>query len=69
MDLANAKLEEARKSGNTNLIQHPELEIASFQTQRKLAEDRFDLAIEDRKTLREQKITLRRKIENKATGQ
>ena len=64
MDLANEKLEGARKSGEANLTQHLEQEIASLQRQRKLAEDRFDLAIEDRKTLREQKVTLRRKIEN-----
>ena len=64
MDLANEKLEGARKSAEANLTQHLEQEIASLQRQRKLAEDRFDLAIEDRKTLREQKVTLRRKIEN-----
>ena len=64
MDLANEKLEGARKSAEANLTQQLEQEIASLQRQRKLAEDRFDLAIEDRKTLREQKVTLRRKIEN-----
>lgn len=64
LDLVNEKLEGARKSAEANLTQHLEQEIASLQRQRKLAEDRFDLAIEDRKTLREQKVTLRRKIEN-----
>ncbi len=64
LDLTNEKLESARKSTDATLTQHLEQEAASLQRQRKLAEDRFDLAIEDRKTLREQKVTLRRKIEN-----
>lgn len=63
-DLANEKLESARKTTEETLIQHLEQEASSLQRQRKLAEDRFDLAIEDRRTLREQKVTLRRKIEN-----
>jgi len=64
LELVNEKLESARKTAAESLIQHLEQEAASLQRQRKLAEDRFDLAIEDRKTLREQKVTLRRKIEN-----
>lgn len=64
MNVTNEKLEGARKSVDANLTQHLEQEIASLQRQRKLAEDRFDLAIEARKTLRDEKGTLRRKIEN-----
>ena len=64
LELVNEKLESARKTADDTLMQHLEQEAASLQRQRKLAEDRFDLAIEDRKTLREQKVTLRRKIEN-----
>ncbi len=64
LELVNEKLESARKTSDATLIEHLEQEAASLQRQRKLAEDRFDLAIEDRKTLREQKVTLRRKIEN-----
>lgn len=64
MNVINEKLEGARKSADATLTQHLEQEIASLQRQRKLAEDRFDLAIEARKTLREEKSTLRRKIEN-----
>ncbi len=58
------KLEVARKSENSEQVQHLEQEAASLERQRQLAEERFGLAIEDRKTQREQKITLRRKIEN-----
>ena len=64
LELAHEKLEAARKSLEETLITRLEQEAASLQRQRQLAEDRFDLAIEDRKTLREQKVTLRRKIEN-----
>lgn len=64
MNVINEKREGARKSADAYLTQHLEQEIASLQRQRKLAEDRFDLAIEARKTLREEKGTLRRKIEN-----
>jgi len=58
------KLEGARESEDASAIEPLEKELASLQRLRKLAEDRLDLAIEDRKTLREQKVTLRRKIEN-----
>lgn len=64
LELTNERLEAARKSEDATQTQQLEQEVASLQRQRKLAEDRFDLAIEDRKTLREQKVTLRRKIEN-----
>ena len=64
LEVVNEKLESARKTTDETLNEQLELEAASLQTLRKLAEDRFDLAIEDRKTLREQKVTLRRKIEN-----
>ena len=64
LELTNERLEAARKSEDATQTQQLEQEVASLQRQRKLAEDRFDLAIEDRKTLREQRVTLRRKIEN-----
>lgn len=64
LEKTNEQLEAARKSEDEVLLQHLEQEVVSLQTQRKLAEDRFDLAIEDRKTLREQKVTLKRKIEH-----
>ena len=64
LELTNEMLEAARKSSEETQIKRLEQEAASLQRQRQLAEDRFDLAIEDRKTLREQKVTLRRKIEN-----
>ena len=58
------KLQAARQSTDEVLVHHLEQESSSLETKRKLAEDRFDLAIEDRKTLREQRLTLKRKIEN-----
>jgi len=58
------QLETARNSNNLRSIEKLEQEAASLDRRRKLAEDRFDLAIEDRKTIREQRATLRRKIEN-----
>ena len=64
VDQANEKLEMARKGTDAVLLNQLEQEVASLETQRKLAEDRFDLAIEDRKTLREQRLTLKRKIEH-----
>ncbi|HUP79878.1 MAG TPA: mechanosensitive ion channel domain-containing protein [Pirellula sp.] len=64
LDLTNEKLEAARKSNDVKKIKQLEQETSSLQTQHKLAEDRFDLAIEDRRSQREQKTTLRRKIEN-----
>lgn len=64
LELTNERLEATRKTGEAEQSQHLEQEVASLQRQRKLAEDRFDLAIEDRKTLREQRVTLARKIEN-----
>lgn len=64
MELTQERLEAARKAEDSTQIQHLEQEVASLERQRKLAEDRFDLAIEERKTLREQRVTLGRKIEN-----
>lgn len=64
MESISEKLEAARQSNAPSAIESLEKEEASLQRLRKLAEDRFDLAIEDRKTLREQRTTLRRKIEN-----
>ena len=64
LEAATEKLEAATKNGEADAILHLEQEIGSLYRKRKLAEDRFDLAIEDRKTLREQRTTLRRKIEN-----
>ena len=64
LDLSNEKLEAARKSNDAKKIKQLEQETSSLQRQHKLAEDRFDLAIEDRRSQREQKTTLRRKIEN-----
>lgn len=58
------KWEAARNGKDASAVEHLEKEHASLQRLRKLAEDRLDLAIEDRKTLREQKVTLKRKIEN-----
>lgn len=62
-DQTQEQLELARKSSNADVIQKLEQDLASLERQRKLAEDRFDLAIEDRKTLREERATLRSKIE------
>ena len=64
LELINEKLEAARKAGDDNATKHLEQGAASLLRKRKLAEDRLDLAIEDRKTMREQRITLKRKIEN-----
>ena len=64
VDQANEKLEAARKANDESAITSLDHELASLETQRKLAEDRFDLAIEDRKTLREQRQTLKKKIEH-----
>ena len=58
------KLEAARKANDISAVEQLEKEHSSLQRLRKLSEDRLDLAIEDRKTLREQKVTLKRKIEN-----
>ena len=64
LELNSEKQDAARKSGDDNATKHLEQGAASLQRKRKLAEDRLDLAIEDRKTLREERITLKRKIEN-----
>jgi moderate conductance mechanosensitive channel len=64
MEYCDEKLEAARKAIDASAVEHLEKEHSSLQRLRKLAEDRLDLAIEDRKTLREQKVTLKRKIEN-----
>lgn len=64
MESIEEKLEAARKANDATAVEHLEKEHASLQRLHKLAEDRLDLAIEDRKTLREQKVTLKRKIEN-----
>jgi small conductance mechanosensitive channel len=58
------QLQAAKTANNSMLVERLEKEIVSIERQRKLAEDRFDLAIEDRKTIREQRATLRRKIEH-----
>ncbi len=55
-------LEVAKSKADPNLVQSLGLEIASIERQQKLAEARFELAIEDRRTLREQIQTLRGKI-------
>ncbi len=61
-------LETARNSNDQIVMQRLELEIASIERKRKLAEARFELAIEDRKAVREQMQTLRRKIKNDQTA-
>ncbi len=57
---------EANKSNPLDLKMQLQLnsERASLARRTKLAQDRFDLAIEDRKTVKEQRATLKRKIEN-----
>jgi moderate conductance mechanosensitive channel len=62
--LAKLKANANPTSSDSEAITGLEKEVASLERQRKLAKDRFDLAIEDRKTVREQKATLKRKIEN-----
>ena len=62
LEVESEKLESARQSGIAAVAQRLEQEVASIERQRQLAEDRFDLAIEDRKTLREQIVTLHGKI-------
>ncbi len=52
----------AKTSGDQIQTQQLERELESIQRQRKLAEARFELAIEDRKTVREQMQILRGKI-------
>lgn len=61
-----AKQLEAAKADRAQAIYVPQLESerASLARRCKLAQDRFDLAIEDRKTLKDQRTTLKRKIEN-----
>jgi small-conductance mechanosensitive channel len=56
-------LKVAKQSQNSPEILRLEQEIASLERQKKLAQDRFDLAIEDRKTNRDQRAILRSKIE------
>lgn len=55
-------LEAARTAKDLVKSKSLELEIASIERRLKLAEERFDLAIEDRKTVREQIQTLHTKI-------
>ncbi len=62
LDEAGTALQTAKEGNQTESIKQIELEMASLERQRKLAEARFDLAIEDRKTVREQLVTLRKKI-------
>ncbi len=55
-------LENARQATDTARVRTLELEIASIERKRRLAEARFELAIEDRRTLRDQIQTLRSKL-------
>ena len=61
-------LEVAKHAQNSAEILRLEQEIASLERQKKLAQDRFDLAIEDRKTNRDQRAILRSKIEKDQTA-
>lgn len=61
-------LEVAKQAQNSSEILLLEQEIASLERQKKLAQDRFDLAIEDRKTNRDQRAILRSKIEKDQTA-
>ena len=58
----------SQQTGEPGQIQKAEQNVHSLERRRKLAEDRFNLAIEDRKTIREQRTTLRQKIENDKTA-
>ena len=61
-------LEVAKQAQTSAEILRLEQEIASLERQKKLAQDRFDLAIEDRKTNRDQRAILRSKIEKDQTA-
>ena len=54
LDREKQALENVRNSGDSTATKRLELEIASIERKRELAEARFELAIEDRKTNREQ---------------
>ncbi len=68
VDRAAEEVEKARVSQSWIQLQGLEQEFASLQRQRKLAESRFELAIEDRKTVREQMQILRSKIKRDASA-
>jgi moderate conductance mechanosensitive channel len=62
IDQTTEAIERARTTQNIFQLQGLERELESLQRQRKIAEARFELAIEDRKTIREQMQILRSKI-------
>jgi len=56
-------LEKARQGGRTDDAAALETEVADIEQRWKLAKDRFDLAIEERRTLQEQIATLQKKVQ------
>ena len=56
------ELDAAKQASLADAIEKLTQTIASFERQRTLAKDRFDLAIEDRRTVREEIQTLRSKL-------
>lgn len=57
-----AKIESAKAVNNLRLLDALTKDQQALERQRKLAQDRFDLAIESRKNLREKLLTLRSKL-------
>lgn len=68
LDRETQALSAARTSGEVAAMKRLELEIASIERKRSLAEARFELAIEDKKRMREQAQTLRGKIKRDQTA-
>lgn len=56
------QLEKARESKSQQEVERLEKELSSLERQRKLAQDRFDLAIESRKTQRDELKLLKSKL-------
>lgn len=56
------KLEEAEKAGQAEEVESLKTKVADLEKQRKLARDRFDLAIQERKVIQEQAANLEQKL-------
>jgi len=62
LETAKHELQKARQEGRSADVERLKPEMADLEKQWKLARDRFDLAIQERKTLQEQLVNLQQKM-------
>ncbi len=63
LDQKRERIQQLKKEGNAQEVAVLEAEVKSLDTQWRLAKERFELAIEERKTMREEIATLKLKLE------